>query len=102
MPFSCPDALIAIVSDFILALAEVEIAVVFSSWEDGIKLSVRSEDPHVHAGELIRQALAGIGSGGGHAAMAGGLIRQEQVPELGPYPKDAIRDMILRTLKQIK
>lgn len=84
MPFSCPDALIAIVSDFILALAEVEIAVVFSSWEDGIKLSVRSEDPHVHA------------------AMAGGLIRQEQVPELGPYPKDAIRDMILRTLKQIK
>ncbi len=45
IPFSCPDALIAILSDFILALIEVETAVVFSFREDGIKLSVRSEDP---------------------------------------------------------
>lgn len=98
IPFSCPDALIAILSDFILALIEVEVAVVFSYRKDGIKLSVRSEDPKIHAGDLIHEALLGIGSGGGHAAMAGGLIRKEQEAALGRYPKDAIRDLFLKVL----
>lgn len=98
IPFSCPDALIAILSDFILALVEVEVAVVFSYREDGIKLSVRSEDPEIHAGDLIHAALSGIGSGGGHAGMAGGLIRKENEGLLGRYPKDAIRDLFLKVL----
>ena len=63
--FPCPDALIAILSDFILALQEVEVAVVYSCREDGIKFSVRSEDPRVHAGRLVRDALLGLGDGGG-------------------------------------
>ena len=50
VPFTCPAALVAILSDFILALVEVEVAIVASFREDGIKLSVRSEDPEVHAG----------------------------------------------------
>lgn len=62
------------VTDFILALIEVEVAIVFSYREDGIKISVRSEDPHIHAGNLIHGALAEVGSGGGHATMAGGFI----------------------------
>ncbi len=102
IPFSCPDALIAILSDFILALIEVEVAVVFSYREDGIKLSVRSEDPDVHAGNLIHSALEGIGNGGGHAAMAGGLIKKEQQEKLGRYPKDAIRDLFLKVLDEGK
>ncbi|MBD5550713.1 MAG: DHH family phosphoesterase [Lachnospiraceae bacterium] len=102
IPFSCPDAMIGILSDFILALIEVEIAVVFSYREDGIKLSVRSEDPQVHAGDLIHDALAGIGNGGGHAAMAGGLIRKENEAMLGRYPKDAIRNLFLKVLDKEK
>ncbi len=98
VPFSCPDALIAILSDFILALVEVEVAVVFSRREDGMKFSVRSEVPEVHAGSLIRQALQDIGSGGGHAAMAGGMILPEQLPRLGAYPESHIRDLFLRVL----
>lgn len=98
IPFSCPDALIGILSDFILALIEVEVAVVFSYREDGIKLSVRSEDPKIHAGNLMHDALAGIGNGGGHAAMAGGLIKKEKEAMLGRYPKDAIRDLFLKVL----
>lgn len=58
--YSCPDALVAILSDFILALQEVDVAVVFSHREDGIKFSVRSENPEVHAGELVRDALKGM------------------------------------------
>lgn len=100
IPFSCPDALIAILSDFILALIEVETAVVFSFRKDGIKLSVRSEDPDIHAGNLLHTALKDIGNGGGHASMGGGLISAERVPELGRYPKDYIRDLILETLKK--
>lgn len=102
IPFSCPDALIGILSDFILALIEVEVAVVFSYREDGIKLSVRSEDPEIHAGNLMHDALAGIGNGGGHAAMAGGLIKKEREAMLGRYPKDAIRDLFLKVLDEGK
>lgn len=100
IPFSCPDALIAIISDFILALIEVEVAVVFSQRENEIKFSVRSEDPKVHAGNLIHEALAGIGSGGGHAAMAGGLIPKDQESLLGNYPKEFIRDLFLKVLEK--
>lgn len=98
VPFPCPDALIAILSDFILTLHEVEIAVVFSHREDGIKFSVRSENPNVHAGHLVRDALRGYGDGGGHAEMAGGMIRKENERLLGRYPRDVIRDAFLRVL----
>lgn len=100
IPFSCPDALIAILSDFILALIEVDVAVVFSFREDGVKLSVRSEDPDIHAGNLLYAALKDIGSGGGHASMGGGLIPKEHVEELGRYPEDFIRNLFLDTLSE--
>lgn len=87
-------------TDFILALIEVEVAVVFSYREDGIKFSVRSEDPEIHAGNLIHDALKGIGNGGGHAAMAGGLIQKDQEHLLGRYPKESIRDLFLKVLEK--
>lgn len=95
IPFSCPDAMIAILSDFILSLVEVEVAIVFSFREDGIKLSVRSENPDVHAGDLLHAALKDIGNGGGHAEMGGGFISKAQMPKLGQYPKDYIRNLFL-------
>lgn len=98
IPFPCPDALIAIMSDFILALQEVEVAVIFSCREDGIKFSVRSEHTSIHAGHLVHEALRGYGDGGGHATMAGGMIRKENEHLLGHYPKDAIREAFLRVL----
>ena len=98
LPFPCPDALIASLSDFILSLQEVEVAVIFSYREDGIKFSVRSENPDIHAGRLVRDALHGYGDGGGHATMAGGMIRKENEHLLGHYPKDTIRDLFLRAL----
>ena len=100
IPFPCPDALVAIISDFILSLQEVEVAVVFSHREDGIKFSIRSEDPVIHAGNLVRDALKGYGSGGGHAGMAGGLIPKENEPLLGAEPKDRIRERFLKILSK--
>lgn len=98
VPFSCPDALVAILSDFILSLIEVEVAIVASFREDGIKLSVRSEDPDIHAGDLLHRALKDIGSGGGHASMGGGFISRDNQPKLGRYPKDSIRERFLDAL----
>lgn len=100
IPFPCPDALIAILSNFILALQEVEVAVVFCHREDGIKFSVRSEDPAIHAGHLVHNTLQGYGEGGVHAEMAGGMIRKEKEHLLGKYPKETIRELFLRTLSQ--
>ncbi|MCR5282633.1 MAG: DHH family phosphoesterase [Lachnospiraceae bacterium] len=75
IPFDCPDAMIAIISDFILSLEMITISIVYASRSEGIKFSVRSEVPQkVDAGELIRKALEGIGSGGGHKQMAGGFM----------------------------
>lgn len=71
---NCPEALIASVSDFMLALVEVSFSVVYSRKKEGIKLSVRSERPTLDAGKIISKALKGIGSGGGHATMAGGFV----------------------------
>lgn len=98
VPFTCPDALVAILSDFILALIEVEVAIVISFRKDGVKLSARSEDPDIHAGNLLHKALADIGNGGGHATMGGGFISKDRLPELGNYPKDRIRELILNAL----
>lgn len=96
--FPCPDTLIDILSDFILALQEVEAAIVFCHREDGAKFSVRSENPAIHAGHLIHNALQGYGDGGGHAEMAGGMIRKENVYLWGKYPKNSVRELFLRSL----
>lgn len=101
IPFSCPDALIATISDFILSLEEVEIAVICSRRQDGIKLSVRSETSKAHAGELIREAIKEFGSGGGHAGMAGGLIPLKNLKLLGEYPENRITQLFLDELDHI-
>lgn len=99
IPFSCPDAQIAVVADFILSLEEVEVAVVYATRPDGIKFSVRSETVGVDAGKLIAGALAGIGSGGGHAFMAGGFIPGANVAGLGEHSDHEIRERFLARLK---
>ena len=79
--FPCPDALTGILSDFLLSLVEVEVVVLYAKRSDGIKLSFRSERPDVHAGVLAEKGLAGLGTGGGHASMAGGFVKNEALPE---------------------
>ena len=77
----CHEALTASISDFILALDEVDVVIVSSYREDGIKLSVRSSSPWCNAGKLTNEALKGIGNGGGHEHMAGGFIPFGNIPQ---------------------
>lgn len=98
--FPCPDALIAKVSDFILSLEEVEVAVIYSYRDAGIKFSVRSEIAHTKAGEVAHNAIGDLGNGGGHDAMAGGFIPKENMDKLGAYPDDTITEMFLREINK--
>jgi nanoRNase/pAp phosphatase (c-di-AMP/oligoRNAs hydrolase) len=77
IPFDCQDALVAMISDFILKLDAVTISVVYAEKNSGLKFSVRSEEEHIHAGNLIAKALEQWGEGGGHREMAGGFIPEE-------------------------
>lgn len=95
---NCPEALIASVSDFMLALVEVEFSVVYAIQKNGIKLSVRSEEGRHNAGKIISRALQGLGNGGGHAAMAGGFIplagKAERVEEIVSVVQERILEEV--------
>ncbi|WP_242940484.1 DHH family phosphoesterase [Anaeromicropila populeti] len=99
IPFNCPDALIATISDFILALDVVDVAVVYAKREDGIKCSVRSERYDVNAGKLTNLALMEYGNGGGHFSMAGGFIPLDNVSKLGHNIDYKIRMLFLDAMK---
>lgn len=95
----CPEALIASVSDFMLALVEVEFSVVYSIRKDGVKLSTRSEGKQYDAGKITSQALKGLGNGGGHPSMAGGVIPMGERKE---NPSELLAILQKRFLKELK
>lgn len=102
IPFDCPDRLIAMVSSFILSLDCVDLSIVYAERDGGMKFSVRSELPKLRAGDLIHQALDGIGDGGGHALMAGGVIFPDRMKELGNDPDRCIRERFLKVLETME
>lgn len=71
---NCQEALIATICDFLISLADIELSIVYSIKEYGIKISVRSSSNKYDSGEICNLALQGIGNGGGHSRMAGGFI----------------------------
>lgn len=99
IPFECPNSLVAIISDFILSLDVVDVSVVYSVNASGIKFSVRSEKKGVDAGKYVRKALEGYGSGGGHAAMAGGFIDNEVISKIGEGYPVKIKELFMTALK---
>ncbi len=74
-PEGCNQNLLGILGDFFLAVQEVEVVVLCATNAGGVNLSMRSERRGVNAAAVIQQALAGIGFGGGHRDMAGGVVR---------------------------
>ena len=101
IPFECPNSLVAIISDFILSLDVVDVSVVYSINSDGIKFSVRSERSDIDAGKLIHQALKGYGSGGGHAAMAGGYVSNKVLNKIGESYDEKFKGLFMDTLKSM-
>ncbi len=99
IPFECEDALIAMISDFILALDIIEFSVVYAVRGNGYKFSVRSEVPELHAGKIVNQALADVGSGGGHARMAGGFADGSKLPSERALRNHEIRRLFAQVVR---
>lgn len=102
IPFECPDALIAMISDFILALDIIEFSVVYAKRDNGYKFSVRSEIPSLHAGKIIFKALNGVGSGGGHTRMAGGFADGKKLGGRESYVIHEVRRLFEEAIADYK
>jgi nanoRNase/pAp phosphatase (c-di-AMP/oligoRNAs hydrolase) len=71
---SCGQEALAVLAEFALRAEELSAAVAAELDEGGVRVSVRTKSAEVSAFELVRSALKGIGTGGGHAHSAGGAI----------------------------
>ncbi|TVR93986.1 MAG: exopolyphosphatase [Spirochaetaceae bacterium] len=76
----CSAEVMALVADFFLGLREIHFVVVVEPDRDAYRLSVRSEDHRYPSDVVVREALNGIGSGGGHIHMGGGAIPTDLYP----------------------
>lgn len=102
IPFECPDALIAMISDFILALDIIEFSVVYAIRNGGYKFSVRSELSELNAGKIVSKALENYGSGGGHAVMAGGFAEGTHFSKTQSIRNQQIQALFEKAIKECK
>jgi nanoRNase/pAp phosphatase (c-di-AMP/oligoRNAs hydrolase) len=75
-PDGCNQNLLGILGDFFISLEEAEFVVLCARNGAVINVSVRSEKVEWNASRVVQAALEGIGFGGGHADMAGGLVKE--------------------------
>lgn len=101
LDFSCTDSFIATVSDFVLDIDVVFFAVVYTRRGNGFKFSVRSEFEELDAGQLISEALSGVGSGGGHRSMAGGYAVESRLLDLGLDFKQVIQNLFFDVIDRV-
>lgn len=101
LDFACADAFMATVSDFILDIDKVIFAVVYTRRGSGFKFSARSEFDELDAGQVVSEALRGIGSGGGHKSMAGGYADESGILNLGADAHSVIRKLFLDVITKI-
>jgi nanoRNase/pAp phosphatase (c-di-AMP/oligoRNAs hydrolase) len=73
-PDGCSQNLLGILGDFYLSLKEIDLTVFCAKNGGSVNVSVRSEIKDVPASKLVARLLEGIGFGGGHAHMAGGIV----------------------------
>ncbi len=79
---ACDPNVLGIISDFVLAVDVIDICMVFSVMEDGVKLSFRSCIKEVSASKMAQEVCSDIGSGGGHYYKAGGFIPMDLLTEI--------------------
>ena len=70
----CETNLMGILGDFILSAQEIKLSILIANNEDRVAISIRNGNPDWSAAECIRLITKGIGAGGGHNEMAGGII----------------------------
>ncbi len=86
----CGQNLLGVISDFILALEEIDFVVLCARNGDRVNFSVRSEVDCWDASKAIRYVLRDIGFGGGHREMAGGVIKEARSFDLRTMTHDLL------------
>jgi len=71
----CNQNLLGILGDFVLSLDEIDFVILCAKNNGVINFSIRNEKSKLSAADIIKDALKGIGFGGGHTDMAGGIIK---------------------------
>ncbi len=81
----CDPNILGLISDFYLSVDRVDVCLVYSVMDAGVKFSVRSCVKEVRANELAAFLADRIGNGGGHDEKAGGLLSRKRLEK--EYPK---------------
>jgi nanoRNase/pAp phosphatase (c-di-AMP/oligoRNAs hydrolase) len=76
-----PGETLALMADDFLRFHEIHTVVLVGHGPSGLRVSVRNEDSRLSAGELVQEAIKGLGDGGGHSHMGGGVITTPDVPD---------------------
>ena len=100
LDFTCADAFVATVSDFILDLDAVVFVIVYCRKGNGFKFSVRSEMDELDSGAVTAEALKDCGSGGGHRTMAGGYADEEKLLEMSVDFQKTIENLFLTVINK--
>lgn len=86
-----PD-MVAEIADLFMHVDGVEWTIAVGRFGDQLLLSLRTYDPHAHAGSLVRQVIGERGTAGGHGGLAGGQV---DVRSLGEDEVVALREELL-------
>jgi len=78
LPQGCEQNLMGILADFCLGIQEVRFVLIIAKNNSGYSISARSEKPDWDAAEIVKTLIEPEGFGGGHAHMAGGVIKHSQ------------------------
>lgn len=70
----CSTNLMGIIGDFILSAHEIRFCLIIAKNSDSISISIRNEIDGINAAYIAKEITKGIGAGGGHLEMAGGVI----------------------------
>lgn len=87
----CDPNILGLISDMLLEVDTVNVALVYSILQFGVKLSVRSCVKEAKANEFTEYIVDGVGNGGGHLIKSGGFIAKEKLEEFMEYTPENIR-----------
>ncbi|MCR4998960.1 MAG: DHH family phosphoesterase, partial [Lachnospiraceae bacterium] len=80
----CDPNILGLISDFCLAVDNIDVVMVYNIQNNGIKFSIRSCAKDAHANEVAEYIAHDIGGGGGHLEKAGGFLNAMLIAKAYP------------------
>ena len=100
----CDPNILGLIGDFIVAVDNIDVCLVYSILSFGVKFSIRSCSNETRADELATFLAQKIGSGGGHTEKAGGILKNEliikQYPDYIEIDDDSAKHSISNIIRE--